>query len=287
MLIYLPACASASDQPLAVSEDARSDLREVATPIPGLQVASQAIVVECLRKKGYGISPAPRRYHGQTVSMLGFIGLFRTPEEAARYGYGTTVRGSPEAMTDAFQATLSAQDSAAFAVDLLGDPSKTVSVTTISGATATQTIGGCQGEADTVLFGSTENQLTVFGLQNDILALASTWKVSRAFDEAMPAYEKCMADHGLGVKGMNAPTLAVDRFKVYRQMGDPPSKAESGMAEVDARCQEKAQLSARADTAFYSVAASWVRQHRVELRRAARQVKKAKVAVAKALAAEQ
>ncbi|WP_148286297.1 hypothetical protein [Curtobacterium sp. B8] len=265
MLTLLSGCAADST---GVSESLRVATKNAATPREELTAATDLLTAKCLDQDGFKVPTVAAPVYEVRPSITGYTGLFTSTAEAKREGYGTTIKAPSAAPLDSYRATLSGQDRKRFDRALLGDPKDVVKITLSNGATASKPSGGCSGRALEAVYGSVKDELRVEVIQNEILMLATNPAIERALRERLPQYQRCMAQRGVGVTGLNAAETVGASLGQYRQPGEAPSSHESKLAAEDAGCQARAKLSSTLDSALYETAQTWLRDHHEQIQRA-------------------
>lgn len=257
LALLLTSCAP-PDLP-DVPPDIRAALVALASPAPELDVAHSLVVRSCLADEGFQLPFDSTAGSESRASLVGIQGLFASVETAQATGYVDTVSGELAGI-DAFEQDLSGADRQSFAIAYRGSDTISESVTLESGAVISRNSDGCFAKADVAVYGSVQNSLLVDSFVNEINAIAgdSLGPIADAVTAQLGVYESCMQDAGFDVQGLNAGTIALEMFGVYRAYGAEPSDDEQAMARTDYLCQEKARLAETANTELLRYAGEWV-----------------------------
>lgn len=243
-----------------VKSDTKAAVSALVAPPPDLDQAVLKASIECLSRHGFNVPYSPAFSSTAATSVTGVAGLPPSAESARAHGYTTTQQdGEAVNAVGGFREALSPAEQARFDTVYTGSASAArVSVTLADGSKAEQSSEGCFAEANVRVYGSIKTDLELSQFPNEMYSLVDTRKVAKAVRDALPAYEKCMKDHGYAVTGLNADKVAAQRFGKYRQPGDPPSRDESAMASRDAQCQAQSGMVENSEDVFYAGAAKWI-----------------------------
>ena len=255
------ASCSPAEPAVPISTDARSALLSLSTMPSDLTVAHNLARRSCMQTAGFEV-PYDSTVGGRPrAALIGIDGLFASEKDARSYGYNTTV--SAEGIEDTYRNSLSAERQAAYDEASFGDPEKFESIMLSNGAESSRGTEGCVAEADRAVYGSVRNALDVMEFINEANAQTAQFydDAESAVRSGMDDYESCMAEAGVTVDGLNASSIAEERFGAYRSSSETPNAEEQALAVTDYTCQQEAKFADSLNTVFIDKAGAWIVQN--------------------------
>lgn len=267
--ISISSCAPQSGSPRPA---AASALSEAIVLPPTLDIARFTEVAACMNAAGFqyqqpNIMPAA----SDQANLMGVQGLFDDPAEAAKSGYGSSIKEDSGGDQVAAEAAMDPATRAKYDVALSGPKDgETVKVVNLDGAELEMSSAGCFGSATKDVYGSIENYLELSSLYNDSRSPLRDLDVGglQTVTDAYGVYGTCMGEKGYdfsGIKGTQ--DYAIAQFGESRAFGTAPSAAESALATADATCQQEAKIRQVNNDAYLTASKDWIDSHESQLLR--------------------